>query len=217
MNMTPDLQKKLAAGAGFAVLTALILYLELPHGSTPPPAPVVVSAPVAPVSNGTSSGSSSSASAGAPIVPGNVVRSSAKTVGTTSAQLDPTLRMEAMLVTESVVYSGSGRNIFSVNSAPIDIPKPVASVRTGPKLPPGPPPPPPGPPPPPPIDLKFFGTVTGGKSGRQALLLHGEDVFLASDGDIVQRRYKVITVSANSIVVEDMANNNRQTLPLLAR
>jgi hypothetical protein len=42
-------------------------------------------------------------------------------------------------------------------------------------------------------------------------------VFLASDGDVVQRRYKVITVSANSIVVEDLANNNRQTLPLLAR
>ena len=52
---------------------------------------------------------------------------------------------------------------------------------------------------------------------RRAFLLHGEDVFLASDGDIVQRRYKVISIGANSIVVEDMANNNRQTLPLLAR
>jgi hypothetical protein len=42
-------------------------------------------------------------------------------------------------------------------------------------------------------------------------------VFLASDGDIVQRRYKVVSILANSIVVEDMTNNNRQTLPLLAR
>jgi hypothetical protein len=50
-----------------------------------------------------------------------------------------------------------------------------------------------------------------------AFLLHGEDVFLASDGEIVQRRYKVISVLANSIIVEDMANNNRQTLPLVAR
>jgi hypothetical protein len=50
-----------------------------------------------------------------------------------------------------------------------------------------------------------------------AFLLHGEDVFLATDGEIVQRRYKVISVSANSILVEDMTNNNRQTLPLLAR
>jgi hypothetical protein len=124
--------------------------------------------------------------------------------------------MEAMLLTESVVYSGSGRNIFSANSAPVDIPKPIASVRTGKAMPTGPVLPP-GPPPPPPIDLKFFGTATAGDGSRKAFLLHGEDVFLASNGDIVQRRYRVITVSANSILVEDMANNNRQTLPLLVQ
>jgi hypothetical protein len=33
----------------------------------------------------------------------------------------------------------------------------------------------------------------------------------------VQRRCKVVSISANSIPVEDMANNNRQTLPLLGR
>ena len=74
-----------------------------------------------------------------------------------------------------------------------------------------------GPPPPPPIDLKFFGTATGANGARRAFLLHGDHVFLASDGDIVQRKYKVISISASSILVEDMANNNRQTLPLLAR
>jgi hypothetical protein len=37
------------------------------------------------------------------------------------------------------------------------------------------------------------------------------------DGEMVQRRYQIITVSANSIVVEDKTNNNRQTLPLVAR
>jgi hypothetical protein len=72
-----------------------------------------------------------------------------------------------------------------------------------------------GPPPPPPIDLKFFGTATSANGHRQAFLLHGDDVFIASDGDIVQRRYKIITVAANSIVVEDMTNNNKQTLPLI--
>jgi hypothetical protein len=65
--------------------------------------------------------------------------------------------------------------------------------------------------------LKFFGTATGANGTRRAFLLHGDDVFLASDGDIVQRRYKVVTVSVNSIVVEDLANNNRQTLPLQSR
>jgi hypothetical protein len=146
---------------------------------------------------------------------GNVAGGTAKGVGTTtSAQLDPTLKMGSMLVTESLVYSGSGRNIFSPNSTPIDIPKPIVSVR--PKGPAGPVYTPPlGPPPPPPIDLKFFGTATSANGHRQAFLLKGEDVFLASDGDIVQRRYKVITISANSVLVEDLANNNQQSLPLL--
>jgi hypothetical protein len=77
--------------------------------------------------------------------------------------------------------------------------------------------PPPGPPPPPPIDLKFFGTATSANGHRQAFLLKGEDVLLASDGDIVQRRYKIVTISANSVLVEDLTNNNRQTLPLIGR
>jgi len=149
------------------------------------------------------------------VAPRSSTGAAAKNLGTTSAQLDPTLRMEAMLVTESLAYSGSGRNIFSASSVPIDIPKPIAPVR--PKGPPPPPPPPPGPPPPPPIDLKFFGTTTGADGKREAFLLHGDDVFLASDGDIVQRKYKVVSIAANSILVEDKANNNRQTLPLLGR
>ena len=54
-------------------------------------------------------------------------------VVTSSSRLDPTLHMEAMLLTESLEYTGNGRNIFSVNSAPVlaDIPKPIASARTG--------------------------------------------------------------------------------------
>jgi hypothetical protein len=220
MNITPDLQKKVAAVAGFVLLAGGILYFELPHNSAPPPpaAPAVVTtAPVAAPavrSSGTRTGDVISVPPGN--VAGNVVGSAAKSLGTTSAQLDPTLKMEAMLVTESLVYSGGGRNIFSASSAPVDIPKPIAPVRTK-VLAPGPPPPPPGPPPPPPIDLKFFGTATSAKGTRRAFLLHNDDVFLASDGDIVQRRYKVISVLANSVVVEDMTNNNRQTLPLLSR
>jgi hypothetical protein len=137
----------------------------------------------------------------------------AKNVGTAATHLDPSLHMKAMLITESLVYSGSGRNIFSANSIPtVVIPKAIASARPkGPVVPAAPV----GPPPPPPIDLKFFGTATSADGNRRAFLLHGEDVFLASPGDIVQRRYKVGTISANSIVVEDMTDSNTQTLPLI--
>jgi len=122
--------------------------------------------------------------------------------------------MAAMLVTEKLVYTGSGRNIFSTASVPVAIPKPIAPARPKAVAPVYTPPP--GPPPPPPIDLKFFGTASSASGKREAFLLHGQDVFLAADGEIVQRRYRVITVSANSILVEDMTNNNRQTLPLIA-
>jgi hypothetical protein len=209
IQLAPDQQKKGALIGAFVLVAAVILYYDFRDDTPPRPiAPAVVSAPV-------KAAPAAKTGAAVAVPPGRSTGAAAKNLGTTSAQLDPTLRMQAMLVTESLAYSGSGRNIFSVNSVPVDIPNPIAPVRKA--GPPPPPPPPPGPPPPPPIDLKFFGTTTGADGKRDAFLLHGEDVFLASDGDIVQRKYKVISISANSILVEDMANNNRQTLPLLGR
>ncbi len=208
MRLTPDQQKKGGIIAAFVLIAAGVLYYDFRDDTPPPPAaPVVVTktARTAPATQTAAAGSR-----------GIRAGAAAKNLGKTSAQLDPTLRMEAMLVTESLVYSGSGRNIFSAASAPVEIPQPKFSARPKPGPPP-PPPPPVGPPPPPPIELKFFGTATTPNGTRRAFLLHGDDVFLASNGDIVQRRYKVISIGANSILVEDMANNNRQTLPLLAR
>jgi hypothetical protein len=197
MTMTDSQKKSIAIGA-FVVLALGILYYQLRDDSPAPRPAQAIAAPqtVSSQPKATKSGE-------------------AKNVGTTAAQLDPTLKMGPMLVAERLVYSGSGRNIFSTTSAPVEIPKPIAAARPKPVVPVYTPPP--GPPPPPPIDLKFFGTATAANGRRQAFLLHGDDVFLAADGDIVQRRYRVITVSANSILVEDMTNNNRQTLPLMAR
>jgi len=62
--------------------------------------------------------------------------------------------------------------------------------------------------------LKFFGTATKVDGSREAFLLHGEDVFLAAPGSIVQRRYKIGSITANSVEVEDLTNNNKQNLPL---
>jgi len=203
-------RKKIAAMAVFVLLATAIVYFEYFYTGEPAtPTPASVTSAPAPSANNALQVSNPP--------PGLA----AKTVGTTSAALDPTLRMDAMLVTESLEYSGSGRNIFSANSAPVEIQKPLASARIAQPAPvvvPCPPncPPPPPPPPPPPIDLKFFGTATSPKTGaRQAFLLHDDNVFLASPGDIVLRRYRVIAIEAKSIRVEDMQNKNTQTLPLL--
>lgn len=196
MKLTPDLQKKVALISVFVLLMAGVLYYDLRDDSTPAPtpAPVVTTAPTTP----------SKSASGA----------EAKNVGTTAAALDPTLHMGPMLVTESLVYSGSGRNIFSASAAPVDIPKPIAPARPNKQVAPMFAQPI-GPPPPPPIDLKFFGTETSQDGHVRAFLLNGEDVFLASPGDIVKRRYKVDSIGRNSIVVEDLTDNNRQTLPLI--
>ena len=160
-----------------------------------------------------SSNEEGSAKSGMGIAPGIA----ATKMASTSSSLDPTLDESAMLRTESLVYSGTGRNIFSAISAPppIVIPKNVPSARPG-AVNPGPPPPPPGPPPPPPITLKFFGTAVRANGVRQAFLLDGEAVYLASTGDIVARRYKIVSIGTTNIQVEDLVYSDTQSLPLQA-
>jgi hypothetical protein len=126
-------------------------------------------------------------------------------------KLDPTLHPELMAGAEALEYSGAGRNIFSLVSAPVVIPKPIGPARNvSINL---PPPPPPGPPPPPPIDLKFFG-YSANNGARKAFLLHGDDVFIAVEGDVVDHHYKVVKITPVSIQVTDLLYNNTQTLPL---
>jgi hypothetical protein len=127
------------------------------------------------------------------------------------AGLDPTLHPEWMAAAESLEYAGKGRNIFSMASAPVLIEKPKESPRPSVAENTAPPPPPP----PPPIDLKFFGYEAHGGGNRKAFLLHGDDVFIASVGDIVDHRYKIVGIAPLSIQVEDIPYNNTQTLPLI--
>jgi len=166
-------------------------------------------------------GSSSSDTPSAP-PPATVTTTSAPgpaapaTARITPSKLDPTLHPEGMLLTESLVYSGKGRNIFAPPGTVTEstklaaIPKPIASPRYVPQTPVNT-----GPPPPPPINLRYFGTATRKDGTRQAFLLQGEDVFVAGKGDIVSRRYKIDEVTARDIEVTDMTNNNTQRLPLI--
>lgn len=141
----------------------------------------------------------------------------AKRMASTSSSLDPTLDESAMLRTESLVYSGTGRNIFSsISAPPMVIPNNVPKARPGVVL-PVMPPMPVGPPPPPPINLKYFGTAVRVNGRKQAFLLQGEDVYLASEGDIVARKYRIVTIGTNNIQVEDLVNKDTQTLPLIGR
>lgn len=125
------------------------------------------------------------------------------------ASLDPTLHPELMRQAESLEYTGHGRNIFSPFSAPSVIPTPIASVRQA-HVDTGPPPPPP----PPPINLGFYGYAAEQTGQKQVFLLHGDDIFIASEGDVVDRRYRVVKINSASVQVEDIPYHNTQTLPL---
>jgi hypothetical protein len=204
-------------GAG-ALIAVVYLYIELFGGpSTPPPAPVAT-APTATTTTSTTSApakATTTTTTGTNTGLGAAPGIEAKKMASTSSSLDPTLDDSAMLRTESLVYSGTGRNIFSaIYVPPVVMPTDVPKARPGPPPPPPPPPGPPPPPPLPPINLKFFGVETLGTGKRQAFLLSGEDVYLASMGDIVARKYKILTINTTSIQVEDLSNNNTQTLPL---
>jgi hypothetical protein len=68
--------------------------------------------------------------------------------------------------------------------------------------------------PPPPILLKFFGFASKPGEPKRIFLSQGDDVFIASEGDIIDRRYRVLRIGATSVEVEDVLNNNRQSIPL---
>jgi len=121
--------------------------------------------------------------------------------------IDPTLRVDLLKSSEDVSYKGNGRDIFQNQPEPAPIPQPVKKViDTGPVP----------PPPPPPIPLKFYG-FSGSKGGpKQVFLSKGDDIFIAKEGQVVDRRYKILKIGPSSIEVEDVLTNNRQTLPLTA-
>jgi hypothetical protein len=215
-------KKTIMAGALGAVALCCVIYAysALFGGSGPAPttvAPATGSATNPAVAGTTTggrrrAGSTNTTQAGAGL--GAAPGVAAQKMASTSSSLDPTLDESAMLRTESLVYSGTGRNIFSTTYVPpVVLPKNVPSARPKAAI-YTPPPPPPGPPPPPAINLKFFGTETRANGERQAFLLQGEDVYLAAPGDIVARKYKIVSIGPNSIQVQDLSYNDTQTLPL---
>jgi hypothetical protein len=188
-------KKKLALAVGLMVIAVVVLLFSTGGSAPSPTRPAATTAVAIPT-------------------PVATVRPAAKpkTHGKKSAaprSLDPTLRYDWLKSTEDTEYAGNGRNIFQAQA---EIPQPVASVKTPEEIAAesGPPPPPP----PPPINLKFFGFANKPGEPKKIFLSEGEDVFIATEGDVVNRHYKVVRISPTSVEIEDVLNNNRQSIPL---
>jgi hypothetical protein len=140
--------------------------------------------------------------------------------------LDPTLRFDWLRASEGIEYRGGRRNIFSLETEPPPQPK---VVDKGPHCPDandprcGPPPPncsPGAAPdprcPPPPIPLQFFGFASRPGEPKRIFLRETDtnDVFVAGEGEVVNRRFRVLRIMGSGVEVEDVLNNNKQVLPL---
>lgn len=195
--------KTIAAGI-LAVLALFLLWRSFFSGggvASPPPAPAQLG---------------NAAAAANPAAARN--RSGSKRKGATQAEsenpLDPRLRLALLKTSEETEYQGAGRNIFRAEAEPA-IPKPADNpVRKAANTPP-PVPQPQGPPPPPPIPFKAFGMATRG-GARQVFLANGDEVFVAKEGDVVDRQYKIAKINPNSVEIQDLFTNNRQTIPVTA-
>jgi hypothetical protein len=138
---------------------------------------------------------------------------SGKVVPIVEPRLDPTLDLNLLAQSEDISYAGNGRNIFVAGSMPTiekpkrngrtDTPQQQAELHM-----------PPPQPPPPPINLKFFGFANKPGEPKRVFLVQGEDVFIAGEGDIVDRRYRVVHITNTAVEMEDVLNNNKQSIPL---
>jgi hypothetical protein len=137
-----------------------------------------------------------------------------KTTQVSDNTLDPRFRTDILAASQNKKYE-TGRNIFQMEEAPIE--KTLTGVRE-PKIwtveaPPTPTPPPPAPP----IPLKFYGFASKANEPKRVFLADADEVFVAKQGDIVERKYKVIQINNASVIIEDLLYNNRQPIPLTAR
>lgn len=182
----------------FAAIVAIGGWELYGYLATPSAPPHPVAAPAAPPAAG-GSASGSAASGG-------------EAQKLSGANMDPTLHLELLAQSENVEYAGTGRNIFSADSAPVQIETPIKGPRAAPDA------PrvvlPPGPPRPPAIDLKYFGYTRAPDKSLQAFFVQGDEIFMARTGQVVDHRYKVDLIQPGSVQVTDLSYNNTQTLPM---
>jgi len=155
--------------------------------------------------------SSAQAAAPAPAAPRPNARSGrGKKVYTEN--LDPTLKLDLLASSEKTIYEGNGRNIFMSHSEDA-IPTPKGNGATD--KPVVPPYVTLAPPQAPPIPLKFFGFASKPGEPKKIFLQQNDDIFVAGEGEIVNRRYKIVRISPTSVQIQDMVGSGPpQNVPL---
>lgn len=138
-----------------------------------------------------------------------------------SSVIDPTLKLGMLDRVRSVKLIEGGRNLFDTgpDMAQVQMPKiPVVKPMLPKPLPVGPALP--APPPPPPhvqIPLRYYGFVrpTLRGDGNRGYFMDGENILMATEGDVLESRFLVVALSPNTARIEDIQLKQGQDLPLI--
>jgi hypothetical protein len=166
-----------------------------------------------PMFMGSSSDPGSNAQAAAPVLTRSASRTGTKPGKKPKTEsLDPTLRLDLLASSEQTLYEGSGRNIFVSKAEDVVIPAVVSNPNTDPATrtyvt--------PQPPTPPPIPLKFYGFASQPGEAKKVFLSQGEELWVAGEGEIVNRRYKIVRITPTYVEMQDVVNSGPpQNIPL---
>jgi len=200
-------RNKWIAGAVLAVVAGILLYRTFWPARAPSPAQ-----PARAPAGSPFSAMDTPAASRARLSPASRRRAAATA---SVPQLDPRLWLDLLAKVQGVSYQGSERNIFQYYTPPPPVDKPAANPVTGPGGAAAKPPGPPSAPPPPPIPLKYYGYAEKPLgSPKKAFFSDGEEIFIAGEGDIVNKKYKIVKIGVNTVEAEDVATKHRQVLPL---
>jgi hypothetical protein len=133
-----------------------------------------------------------------------------RSTGTVSSLQTPDVRLSA-LTQERVKPSDAERNLFrfKVKAVP---PPPAAAANSAATLPPAGPP---AAPVVPPIPLKFIGVVVATEKAQTfAVLRDDRGVYHGREGDIIEGRYRILKIGAESIDLAYVDGRGRQTIRL---
>ena len=242
MNLGTDNKKSVWALAALGVVAAYFFYTNVLSDSSsaavPPksaaltereraaaeisgaPAPVPSTAPASQPATSPRQSGAANRSRGDEFHPS--LRSKRKEDQIDPLTVDPTLRLDLLAKVQSVKLDGGQRNLFQFGKAELvatALDGPEQKIvpkrgRMGPEEAP-PPPPPPVVPPPPPITMKYYGLATKRIDGKKtAFFLDGEDILLATEGMTVKKRYKIVRINPESVVIEDTEVKREQTLKI---
>ncbi len=141
-------------------------------------------------------------------------------IDATSGDVDPTLRLDLLTRLQTVALPSTERNLFEAGAEAPTLAG--AGPIKGPIMPPKPLAPPsiavvaPGPPPVN-IPFKYYGFAKAASSGvaNRGFFLDGDNVLVASEGELLQKRYLVVELSANMAKLEDTQLKQGQTLQVV--